>query len=521
MDEAGEALNLIFSASNATQITWSDDAAGQNIQDSDGDTVVPLLWPGTGCQTRSICVRYFDVALEVFRFCCIDVEVCSMEPCEEPTQSFSCGNQQFYQDGISGGSDFTFSTTDPAHPDLGNWRIDGNDYSDINYANLLSDGSLECNFSVEGSYEICYVTVNGNGCEDYCCRNYCVDFTPPVEPTTFEVADDGQGYDLTFSLVGASDVSWYVPGQPGQEGDGASVNIPFPVEDCFYQTYYFRYFEGGCWKTAVRRVYVCNSFNCNDVVYTFDRQDEAWDLSFTAADANSVIWIDDDNGGATLAIGTTALRINPRPEGQCGFRNISIRYFDGLGWRYCSLLFWDCNPYDCANFTTQTDETGEALNLTFIGLNATQITWSDDVTGQNLQNSDDQMVVPLPWPDTGCQTRFISVRYFDSVLGVFRICCIEVEVCRSEICNDNDFVDNCNDFEYFRLGLGSYAFTSAGEVAENENWLINRVPSSEAGYPATTTQNTLSCVFPEAGTYEICYPFLDEDGCVDYCCKEY
>jgi hypothetical protein len=521
MDEAGEALNLIFSASNATQITWSDDAAGQSIQDSDGETVVPLLWPGTGCQTRSICVRYFDVALEVFRFCCIDVEVCSMEPCEEPTQSFSCGNQQFYQDGISGGSDFTFSTTDPAHPDLGNWRIDGNDYSDINYANLLSDGSLECNFSVEGSYEICYVTVNGNGCEDYCCRNYCVDFTPPVEPTTFEVADDGQGYDLTFSLVGASDVSWYVPGQPGLEGDGASVNIPFPVEDCFYQTYYFRYFEGGCWKTAVRRVYVCNSFNCNDVVYTFDRQDEAWDLSFTAADANSVIWLDDDNGGATLAIGTTALRINPRPEGQCGFRNISIRYFDGLGWRYCSLLFWDCNPYDCANFTTQTDETGEALNLTFIGLNATQITWSDDVTGQNLQNSDDQTVVLLPWPDTGCQTRFISVRYFDSVLGVFRICCIEVEVCRSEICNDNDFVDNCNDFEYFRLGLGSYAFTSAGEVAENENWLINRVPSSEAGYPATTTQNTLSCVFPEAGTYEICYPFLDEDGCVDYCCKEY
>jgi len=147
------------------------------------------------------------------------------------------------------------------------------------------------------------------------------------------------------------------------------------------------------------------------------------------------------------------------------------------------------------------------LNLIFSASNATQITWSDDVTGQNLQNSDDQMVVPLPWPDTGCQTRFISVRYFDSVLGVFRICCIEVEVCRSEICNDNDFVDNCNDFEYFRLGLGSYAFTSAGEVAENENWLINRVPSSEAGYPATTTQNTLSCVFPEAGTYEICYPF--------------
>jgi hypothetical protein len=265
-DEAGEPLNLIFNGSNATQVTWSDDATGQNTEDSDdGQVGVLLPWPETGCQTRFTSVRYFDSVLSINRICSIEVEVCRPGPCEEPITSFSCGNQWFYQNGINGGSDFSFSISDPAYPNLGNWRIDGNDYSGVSYASLLPDGTLECDFPVEGSYEICHLAVDEDGCEDYCCRNYCIDFVPPPEPATFEVAGDGQGCDLTFSLLGASDVSWYVPGQPGLEGDGASVNISFRVEGCFYQTYYFRYFERGCWKTAVRRVYVCNPFNCNDI----------------------------------------------------------------------------------------------------------------------------------------------------------------------------------------------------------------------------------------------------------------
>lgn len=522
VDEAEEALDLTFTGANATQITWKDDATGQNLEDSDGETMITLAWPAEiGCQTRFISVRYFDSELDIFRFCAIEAEVCRPDPCEEPMLSFSCGNQQFFQSGINGGSDFTFSTTDPTHPDSSNWRVNGDDVGEIDYASLLPNGDLTCDFPDEGSYEICYVTVDDEGCENYCCRNYCIDFTPPVEPTTFEIADDGQGYELTFSLAGASEVSWYVPGQSDLTGNGVNVDIPFPQEGCFYRTYYFRYFEGDCWKTAIRRVFACDPFNCNNIVVAFDRQDEFWDLSFTAANANSITWIDDDNGGATLANETTAISLNPRPEGQCGVRNISVRYFNGLGWRYCSFRFWDCNPYECTSFTSQTDEAGEALNLTFSGANASQITWSDDVTGQNIRNSNGQTSIALAWPVTGCETRFISVRYFDSVLDIFRTCAIEVEVCRPEQCSDNDIVDNCNDFSYFRSGVDSYSFTSSGEVAENEDWLINRVRTSEVGFPANITSSTLNCVFPDAGTYEICYPFLDEGGCVDYCCEEY
>ena len=110
-------------------------------------------------------------------------------------------------------------------------------------------------------------------------------------------------------------------------------------------------------------------------------------MFITATNANAIAWID-GNGGATLANGTTILSVDSSPEGQCGLRNISVHYFDGLGWRYCSLRFWDCNPYSCANFTTQMDEAGEALNLIFSASNATQLTWSDDAAGQSIQDSD-------------------------------------------------------------------------------------------------------------------------------------
>jgi hypothetical protein len=519
-NEEDEALDLIFTGANATQISWIDDATGQVIPGSTGHDSIALPWPVEGCDTSFITVRYFDTETTSFRLCGIEAEACRPDPCGETTLSFSCGNQQFFQTGINGGANFTFSTTDPAHPDQANWRINGNDLDDVSYANLLTDGTLVCDFPAEGNYEICYATIDEEGCEDYCCRNYCVDFEPPLEPTVFELANDGQGYTLSFSLAGATDVSWYAVGQPDLEGTGRIIEIPFPTTGaCFYQAYYFRYFEEGCWKTALRTVFVCNPFNCNDVDVAFSQQNEAWNLSFTAPNANSVSWIDENNGSTILATGTTALRLNPRPQGTCGIRNISVRYSNGLGWRFCTVRFWDCNPYECSDIASQTNEANESLDLIFTGANAIQLTWQDEITGQALTNSNGQTGVSLPWPVVDCQTRRISVNYFDTALNIFRTCSVVVDVCRPEQCSE-DFI-NCGNLSYFRSGSNSYTFSTSEEVAEDENWLINGVPAPEVNFPVSVTAGMFSASFPAANTYELCYPFLDEEGCVDYCCEEY
>lgn len=437
--------------------------------------------------------------------------------CDEPVYDFTCGNQTFRQDETDP-SEFVFFTSDGNA--IGNeWLVEGQTPADLSYASV-SGSILSCDFPTPGTYEICYRTFDEDDCEFYCCRSYCVDFDPPVVPTTFSVNGAQTGYNLTFALPAATNVSWY--NEVGQTGIGALISIPFPVNGCFYRTYTFRYRDAdGCWKTARRRMYVCNPFGCETVAVDYDATDEEWNLNLPNAFGASATWFDDDAGGNEIADGTSSLSLPPRPPGSCGTRNISVRYFDGIGWRYCCLRFWDCDPYGCADFTTQPDEVNQALQLTFTGANATDLNWIDDVTGQPLPNSSGQAVVPLPWPGDGCVTRFISVRYYDTELEVVRICCIEVLVCRPDLCDD-PVATTCNDQDFYQLPDGRYRITSTNPgFTGSAEWTIGGVPASAVGFPVSFSGNSITCGFPGPATYNVCYPYLDDSGCLNYCCQEY
>ncbi|MEM9526773.1 MAG: CUB domain-containing protein, partial [Bacteroidota bacterium] len=434
-------------------------------------------------------------------------------PCNDYTLSYNCGYLDHYQ--WADGS-YRFLTSDPNAEVLGEWLVDGV------AVDASSHRSLRLQLDPGQTYEICYPYLDQNACLQYCCERYCIedDFDPPI---LYEYTNGGNTLNLSLDVSGATNIEWYVDlGSDGPGVIGQGTNLSRPVNGfCGAITYWVRFFRNGCWQTYSRTIYLCNPFECAAIDYGYDRQNERWDLSFSAGNASSIVWIDDDNNGVVLASGTSFLSIDPRPSGACGLRNISVRYFDGSSWRVCCLRFWDCDPYNCGNLITFDNVPGEAVDVSLVFSDASQFTWLDDATNQPLPGSAGQSVVSLPWPTAGCQTRYISVRYFDATLGVFRICCIVVNVCRPVACNPPSFT-NCNDQDYYLQADSGYRITTTrSSFASDEEWYINDQPISQISYSISDLGDQLVCYFPSPGSYEVCYPYFDNQGCLQYCCQEY
>lgn len=61
-----------------------------------------------------------------------------------------------------------------------------------------------------------------------------------------------------------------------------------------------------------------------------------------------------------------------------------------------------------------------------------------------------------------------------------------------------------------------YNFTTTETIPEGYQWVVKRngeVINYNAG-----TGNSVSILFPNSGSYEICIPFLNSQGCIGYCC---
>ena len=76
---------------------------------------------------------------------------------------------------------------------------------------------------------------------------------------------------------------------------------------------------------------------------------------------------------------------------------------------------------------------------------------------------------------------------------------------------------NCNIVKCNYSGTGSnlqYTFTANQGIAPGYNWKITGNNLNVTG--GTGTSYTYN--FASPGTYQVCYPFLNFDGCVEYCC---
>lgn len=241
---------------------------------------------------------------------------------------------------------------------------------------------------------------------------------------------------LSDDTGNSSQRSWYY-----YDGDtrvvigGSSVVInAVPAEGCEYRTYFLSYYDGNCWQTISRRIYLCNPYDCGDIEYSFNAAANTFDLELSAQNVSNISWIDDDNPDLDLPGDGQILPLPIEPV--CRNRNISVRYFDGIGWRTCCISVEVCDPFDCQEIVPAYDEQRGGYLLSLNGSeNFAEISWiDDDNPGTDLPPEDDDTFIPITGP---CRQRNISARYFDSFTNRWRLCCVRYEQCPPANCEDN------------------------------------------------------------------------------------
>jgi hypothetical protein len=72
---------------------------------------------------------------------------------------------------------------------------------------------------------------------------------------------------------------------------------------------------------------------------------------------------------------------------------------------------------------------------------------------------------------------------------------------------------------YYYSGDGNnlkYTFTSDEQIASGYEWIIKQDGNVTNEFAGTNTSTTIT--FPNPGFYEICFPFINLYGCLEYCC---
>ncbi len=84
-------------------------------------------------------------------------------------------------------------------------------------------------------------------------------------------------------------------------------------------------------------------------------------------------------------------------------------------------------------------------------------------------------------------------------------------------CDQSPKQYNCGYITYKYTGSGGslrYTFSSSQSIASGQSWLVNDRAISSA------TGNTFDYTFPSAGNYQVCFPYRNSAGCIEYCCYD-
>ncbi|MEQ8702288.1 MAG: PKD domain-containing protein [Phaeodactylibacter sp.] len=341
----------------------------------------------------------------------LDEEDCS--PCINPIFSSDCSNLTYKYDGSS----YEFICTDPNFASGNEWIRNGTPVSGA------INSTQEFSFPTDGNYTICYPYFDSDGCLQYCCEDFCISAPASCEHNiayTFTTT----GYEFTLEDTGQQ-LTWYTVSSEDNFDESSSANYFLPTQpNCNPLTVCARYYDpvSDCWRTCCRDVTLCDPYECGliDVGYT---QESGYIFSLDFQGATQATWYDDETG---QAIGAGAQHtILPQP-GECGYRYISVRFWDGIAWRICCYAVYVCDPYECGLIDVgYTQESGYTFSLDSQG--ATQATWYDDETGQAIGAGAQHTILPQPGE---CRYRNISVRFWDG--NTWRICCRIIYICNPE-----------------------------------------------------------------------------------------
>ncbi|MCC6412771.1 MAG: pre-peptidase C-terminal domain-containing protein [Saprospiraceae bacterium] len=387
--------------------------------------------------------------------------------CPPPVNNFACNIIKCYYSGNGSNLQYTFTGTQNVAPGY-TWKITGNNLN----INGSSSNSFSYNFLNPGTYQICYPYIKPDGCVEYCCINFCVSnpfdcdgsITPAYSPTS-------NGWRFTLLGSGFSNIEWRNDATGQSAGTSYQSNLILPPSPCtgLAQSVSVTYFDGTCYKVCCFRYYPCNPFDCGLITYEYDALQSGYRFELNTIggfDQSTISWTVDSPVSQSLGTGNELSNLLPLPI-NCGEYWISVRFKDATGtWKVCCIRIYICNPFDCYDFGYNYVSANNGYNFQLNLSGATNISWTDDNTGNSLGTSATSSVLPIP--PGGCAERTITVRYFWN--NRWYICCRRVWLC-------NPF--DCFDFAYNYVSANNgYQFQLNLSGATNISWTDDNTGNS-------------------------------------------
>ncbi|MCC6752948.1 MAG: PPC domain-containing protein [Saprospiraceae bacterium] len=394
--------NYTFSLdlAGASNIVWKDDTGGGTIGGGPISNPIPAP-PGSGCVEKTITVTYYLNGR--WYICCRKIWICNPFDCLEFDYRFDLNaNGMVFQLNNAGASYITWKD------DTGGGDIGG---GPISNPLPVPPNPGDC---IERIISVKYFA---NGRWYLCCRRVWI--CNPFECLEFDYRFDLNANGMVFQLnsAGASYITWKDDTGGGDIG-GGPISNPLPVPpnpgDCIERIISVRYFANGRWYLCCRRVWICNPFDCGNIIFRYDLNARAYQFELTQSGASLVTW-KDDTGGGSIGGGPISNPVPPPTSGPCEERIITARYFYNGRWYICCKRFWLCDPKICSGIIQSNVLPSGQVNLN-VSSSYTDVFWYNQLTG-TLLGTGTSLQVNFPYGSS----QEICVQYIDN--GRTYMCC--------------------------------------------------------------------------------------------------
>jgi PKD repeat protein len=440
-----------------TAASFAATTIGWDVTDQSGFAVQPQYLNGTTQNSYdpimelppgqyTVCFSEYTTGYE----CCLIVFV-EPNPCYDPPVC--------YVDGFETGDGFNLDASGSIGGDAYHWDLPPG--VDLIFNSSTNDESI--NFVTgSGCYNICVSVTNECGVGSYCVE-VCSDCTPstptpPGGPITPTISNG----ELTFSGVPSSGYTyeWEVDGGDFTNGTNSSSANPVINYNDFGEYLVCLKLTSTnncansiciCWTVYYQPVPVCERDLCNSGIiddclnmtydYTGNYTNGSLDYSFYNSGVIPPSQFCQWEVHAGTTIGNNPIYTESNSDlgfdysfSEPGFYIICYKYWNGFAdcVEYCCRTIFVENPLSCGNekVTYQYLTNQNGFQFTLNG-NYTQISWTDDFTGNSLGTGSVSNILEIVG---GCQTRLVSVRYYDPSTECWYICCIQFELCPPQDC---------------------------------------------------------------------------------------
>ncbi|WP_373548274.1 pre-peptidase C-terminal domain-containing protein [Haliscomenobacter sp.] len=393
-----------------TSQSWTIDETGQDIGTGLNTQYVR---PPSNCVNYTISVRYFKNG--IWYFCCLRIRLCD---------PLSCNVIRYVTQ--SNGYELTLDDTNAEQiswlDDDNNSQVlvTGTPTTVVPLPTPCRDRLISVRYydPISRTWRYCCVLIKCGTPPPSCTNDNC----NLIAYRYFE----NTGFQFTLSQAGASNISWSVLETGQQLGTGVTIGGLRPLADCQVRTFVVQYTLNGQVYTCCRKIWLCNPFNCNPIIYKYSEQGYQFTLDEPGT-SNQTWTIDETN--EDIGEGLISTFVRPPSNGNCITRTISVRYYKNGTWYFCCQRIVICDPFNCQSLVYNV--TGSNYELSLDDGNANQIVWLDDNNNGAVLNQNVRVIsVPAPTP---CVDRIISVRYYDPISQTWRYCCVRIP-CGQQSC---------------------------------------------------------------------------------------